>query len=122
MIDFENMKYSKMKEDPKYIQKTEDLIVPGEELLGAYKSAKDGIVFTTKRVIIVNVQGFSGKKTDFTSIPYSNATSFSVESSGSFDMDATLNLFIIGIGTLIFEFRGRSDIRDISRYITEAIV
>ena len=119
MIEFDNLKYSKLKEDPKYIQKTEDIIIPGEELLGAYKSAKDGIVFTTKRVIIINTQGFSGKKTDYTSIPYVKATSFSVESSGSFEMDATLNIFIIGIGTLIFEFRGRSDIRDISRYITE---
>ena len=122
MIDFENMKYIKMKEDEKYSKKAEDLIVPGEEILGSYKAVRDGVVFTTKRVIIINVQGFTGKKTDYTSLPYSKFNAYSIESAGVFDMDAELNVYISGMGMLKFEFRGRSDIKEISRYISQAII
>ncbi len=122
MIDFTNMKYIKMKEDDKYKKKAVDLIVPGEEVLGSYKAVRDGVVFTTKRIIIINVQGLTGKKTDFTSIPYAKFNAYSVESSGVFDMDAELNIFVSGMGMLTFEFRGRSDIKEISRYISQAII
>ena len=122
MIDFTNMKYIKMKEDENYKKKVKDLIVPGEEVLGSYKAVRDGIVFTTKRVIIINVQGFSGKKVDYTSIPYAKFNAYSIETSGVFDMDAELNIFVSGMGMMTFEFRGRSDVREISKYITQSIV
>ncbi len=122
MIDFENMKYIKMREDEKYSKKVVDLIVQGEEVLGSYKAVRDGVVFTTKRIIIINVQGFTGKKTDYTSLPYAKFNAYSIESSGVFDMDAELNIYISGMGMLKFEFRGRSDIREISRFISQAII
>ncbi len=122
MIDFANMKYIKMKEDDKYKKKAKDLIVPGEEVLGSYKAVRDGVVFTTKRIIIINVQGLSGKKIDYTSIPYAKFNAYSIETSGVFDMDAELNIYVSGMGMLTFEFRGRSDIREISKFISQAII
>jgi hypothetical protein len=122
MIDFTNMKYIKMKEDDRYSKKAIALIVPGENILGSYKAVRDGVVFTTKRIIIINVQGMTGKKTDFTSIPYSKFNAYSIESSGVFDMDAELNIYISGMGMLTFEFRGRCDIKEISRHISQAII
>lgn len=122
MIDFQNMKYIKMKQDSSYEKKVKDLIVPGEEVLDSYKAVRDGIVFTTKRIIIVNVQGITGKKVDYTSLPYAKFNLYSVESSGVFDMDAELDIYISGIGKLRFEFRGRSDIKQISKYISQAMI
>lgn len=122
MIDFQNMKYIKMKQDDSYQKRVEDLIVDGEDVLDSYKAVRDGVVFTTRRIIIVNVQGFTGKKVDYTSIPYSKINAYSVESAGTFDMDAELDIFISGMGRLRFEFRGRSDIKQISKYITQAII
>ncbi len=122
MIDFTNMKYIKMRQDDSYSKKVKDLIVPGEEVLGSYKAVRDGVVFTTKRIIIINVQGFSGKKVDYTSIPYAKFNAYSVETSGVFDMDAELNLYVSGMGMMTFEFRGRSDIREISQFITQSII
>jgi len=39
-------------------------------VIDAYKAMRDGVVFTTKRIIAVNVQGITGSKKDFTSLPY----------------------------------------------------
>ncbi len=37
-------------------------------------------------------------------------------------MDAELDIFVSGMGKLRFEFRGRSDIREISKYISQSII
>lgn len=122
MIDFENKDYLKLKEDDSYGKKARDLIVDGEEVLGSYSSVRDGIVFTSMRIIIINVQGLTGKKVDFTSIPYKKINAYSVETSGVFDMDAELDIFVSSIGKLRFEFRGRSDIKKISTFISQSIL
>ena len=122
MIDFQNKSFLKMKQDSSYSKKVQDLIASGEEILDSYKSMRDGVVFTTMRIIVINVQGITGKKVDYTSIPYKRINVYSIETAGTFDMDAELDIFISGIGKLRFEFRGRSDIREISRYISQAII
>ncbi len=122
MIDFENKKYLKLKQDKSYGDKAADLVVPGEEIIDSYKSMRDGLVFTTKRLIVINKQGMTGKKTDFTSLPYAKFNAYSIETSGVFDMDAELEIYISGMGRLTFEFKGRSDIKAISRHISQAII
>lgn len=122
MIDFQNKKYLKMKQDSSYAKKAQDLLANGEDILDSYKSMRDGIVFTTMRIIIINVQGLTGKKVDYTSIPYKRINVYSIETAGNFDLDAELDVFISGIGQLRFEFRGKSDIREISRYISQSII
>ena len=122
MIEFENMKYIKMKLDDSFGKRVVDLIVPGEEILGSYKAIRDGVVFTTKRIIIINVQGFTGKKIDYSSVPYAKFNAYSVQTSGVFDMDAELDIYVSGMGMMTFEFRGRSDIREISKFITQSII
>ena len=122
MIDFQNKAFLKMKEDNGYASKVHHLIVSGEEILGSYKSMRDGVVFTTSRIIVVNVQGITGKKVDYTNIPYSKINVYSIETAGTFDMDAELDIFISGLGKIRFEFRGKSDIVGISRYISQAIL
>ena len=59
------------------------LFVTGEQFIGEYQAMRDFVVFTNKRVIAVNVQGLTGKKKDFTSLPYSKVQLFSVETSGT---------------------------------------
>lgn len=122
MIDFQNKKYLKMKQDSSYAKKAHDLLAHGEEILDSYKSMRDGVVFTTMRIIIINVQGLTGKKVDYTSIPYKRINVYSIETAGTFDLDAELDLFISGMGQLRFEFKGKSDIKEISRYISQAIM
>lgn len=122
MIDFENKKYLKMKEDNGYAKLVDEILVDGEEVLGAYKSVRDGIVFTSFRLIIINVQGLTGKKKDFTSIPYKRINAYSVETAGVFDMEAELIIYLSSIGQLYFEFKGRSNVKAISKHISQALM
>ena len=81
MIDFANGPLYKLKEiNPNTIEKDIiPILVNGEQIIGAYKAIRDFVVFTDKRVISVNVQGISGKKKDYTSMPYSKISVFSIE-------------------------------------------
>lgn len=83
---------------------------------------RDFVVFTNKRVIAVNVQRLTGKKKDFTSLPYSKAQVFSIETSGTFDLDSELQLCFSGIGMVKFEFTRASDIIEISRILGEYVL
>jgi hypothetical protein len=66
---------------------------------------RDYVAFTSKRIVAVNVQGMTGK--DFTSLPYSKIQAFSIESAGTFDLDAELELWFSGLGKVKFEFKGK---------------
>lgn len=119
MIDFENKTVFKLKQDHSYAEKVEELLIEGESVLDSFKSQRDGIVFTTKRIITLNIQGVTGKKRDYTSIPYNKISAYSVETSGFFDRDSELEIYVSGIqGNMRFEFKGNVDIRQISQYIS----
>jgi hypothetical protein len=119
MIDFKNGSVFKLRkvDDAKFYDELRPLLVAGETLLGCYQDVRDHVVFTDKRIISVNVQGSTGKKKDFTTLPYSKISVFSVETSGTFDLDSELELYYSGVGRIRFEFRGASDILEISRII-----
>ncbi|SET50942.1 PH domain-containing protein [Oceanobacillus limi] len=78
-----------------------ELIAPTENVEHAYKLIRDLFVFTNKRLILVDKQGVTGKKTEYHSIPYKNITHFSVETAGTFDLDAELKLYVSGSATPI---------------------
>lgn len=122
MINLENSVFLKLKEDHSYEEKVEVLLLNGERVLGSYNSSKVGIVFTSLRIIVLNVQGMRGKKVDFTSLPYREINHYSIEVSGSFEKDVSLDLAVGGLGKLRFEFKGNSNIIEIVRYISEIIM
>lgn len=98
------------------------MLVHDEELLAAFKGARDYVVFTNKRLIAVNVQGMTGKKRDYTSLPYSKVQSFSVETAGTFDLDAELDLWFSSLGKVRLEFKGKVDIRALSQMIASYVL
>jgi hypothetical protein len=117
MIDFENKNYFKLKQDADYADKVRELLIDGEEIIDAYKTMRDGVVFTTSRIIAVNVQGMTGSKKDYTSLPYKNIVAYSVETSGTFDLDAELQVYYSALGMVNFEFTGSTEILQIARHI-----
>ncbi len=72
------------------------LLASGETIEVAYKLVRDMFIFTPKRLILVDVQGMTGKKIEVKSIPYRSITFFSVETTGHFDLDAELKIWISG--------------------------
>ncbi len=120
MIDFTNGSLFKLKIVPyREVEKEiTQLLIPGENVINAYKGIRDFVVFTDKRAIAVNIQGITGKKKDFTSLPYSKIQAYSIETAGVFDMDSELELYFSGIGKVKFEFSGQSDIVKIGQLIS----
>ncbi|MBK1875768.1 PH domain-containing protein [Pelagicoccus mobilis] len=55
---------------------------------------RDKFIFTNRRLIIVDVQGMTGRKVQYLTIPYSKITKYSIETAGSFDLDAELKIWI----------------------------
>ncbi len=96
--------------------------VKGESILGTYKGIRDGVVFTTHRIIAINVQGITGKKKDLTSLPYSKIQTFSIETAGTFDLDSELELWFSGLGKVKLEFSSRANVSEIAKIISERIL
>lgn len=118
MIDFKNGLLYKLKRDASCRERDiAALLVPGEQVLSSYTAVRDYVVFTNKRVISVNVQGITGKKKDYTSLPYANIVSFSIETAGTLDLDSELELYFSAVGKVRFEFLGDSDIVEIGKAI-----
>lgn len=122
MIDFENGSFVKLMKSDSAGKAVEQLLIPGETIIGSYKGIRDSVTFTNKRVIAINVQGLTGKKKDYTSLPYSKIQAFSVETSGVFDMDSELELWFSSLGLITFEFTGNSDIVAIGQAIGSFIL
>jgi hypothetical protein len=72
------------------------VLTPGERIERAYQLIRDMFVFTDKRLIFVNRQGLSGSKVEYQSIPYRSITRFSIETAGTFDLDAELKIWLTG--------------------------
>lgn len=119
MIDFNNGNYLKLKmvNPADGESMISQLLIDGEKVISAYKSVRDFVVFTNKRIIAVNVQGVTGKKKDYSSLPYAKISAFSVETAGHFDLDSELELWFSGLGKVKFEFSGNSNIVEIGKLI-----
>ncbi len=122
MIDFNSQGFfARLKKvnDSEFGKIISDFLIDGETVIGAYKSVRDGVVFTNKRIIAINVQGITGKKQDYTSIPYSKISTFSLETAGVLDLDSELELYMSGVGKVKFQFTGNTDIKSICRAISQ---
>ncbi|MGK6308955.1 PH domain-containing protein [Variovorax sp. DT-64] len=83
--------------DPAKIQQEfSQILAKGEVVEHAYQLIRDYFVFTDKRLVLVDKQGMTGSKIDYHSIPYKSITHFSVETGGTFDLDAELKIWISG--------------------------
>lgn len=72
------------------------LLAQGEQVHAAYQLVRDSFLFTDRRLIMVDKQGMTGRKVEYHSIPYRAITHFSVETAGTFDLDAELKIWLSG--------------------------
>lgn len=84
------------------------LLAPGETLQRAFALIRDLIVFTDRRLILVNKQGVTAKKTEYRSIPYRAITMFSLETAGHFDLESELRIWLSGQAAPIELYLGRN--------------
>ena len=72
------------------------ILTQGEVVQVAFRIIRDLIVFTDRRLILVDKQGLTGRKVSYLTVPYRAITSFSVETAGSFDFDSELAIWVSG--------------------------
>jgi hypothetical protein len=78
----------------KLTEKYERLLAEGEQIELGFQLFRDTFMFTDKRLIIIDVLGLTGSKIEYKSMPYKNISRFSLETAGTFDLDAELKIWI----------------------------
>jgi hypothetical protein len=70
------------------------LLIDSETIELGFKLIRDTFIFTNKRLILIDKQGITGSKTEYRSITYKSISRFSVETAGTFDLEAELKIWI----------------------------
>jgi hypothetical protein len=70
------------------------LLIEGEQIELGFKLIRDTFIFTNKRLTFIDVQGLTGSKTEYLSITYKSISRFSIETAGTFELDAELKIWV----------------------------
>lgn len=97
------------------------LMVGDERPVAAYKTLRDTAVFTTKRLIVRDAQGITGKKVEMYSLPYSSINMWSTENAGTLDFNAEVELWTRA-GHIKIKLGKGVDVRKIDNLIGWAVL
>ena len=100
------------------------LLINGESVLMAFKTVRDQLLFTNKRIISIDVQGITGKRKSYSTLPYSKIQFFAIQTPGFAELIPDAELFIQYANgfTASFEFKGKVDIGEIGRVISQYVL
>lgn len=100
------------------------LLIADEKVEFAFKTIRDQLVFTNKRIISIDVQGITGKRKSFATMPYSKIQYFSIQTPGFMELFPDSELFVMFTNgfTAKFEFKGAVDIGKIGRILSEYVL
>ena len=102
-------------------QDVNDLLVEGEQAVAAYRTFRDSAVFTTKRLIVRDAQGLTGKKVEVYSLPYSRIDMWSSENAGRLDLNSELELWTRA-GHIKVKLSKGVDVRRLDKLIAWAVL
>ena len=101
------------------------LLVDGEEIIYAFKTVRDQLIFTDKRIISIGLHGITGTKISYATMPYAKIQYFTVHTPSVAEIlfaDSELYIVFNNGFTTKFEFKGDVDIRGIGKLISEFIL
>lgn len=100
------------------------LLLNDEVILSAFKTIRDQLVFTNKRIVAIDVQGITGSKRSFSSLPYSKVQFFAIQTPSVMEMvkDSELYLEFSSGFSATFEFKGNVDIGQIGRMVSKYVI
>lgn len=100
-----------------------EILFPGEDIESVFNIMRDKWVFTTHRLIIEDIQGVTGKKREYHSIPYKSITHFLIETAGNFDSDCEMKIWISGTAQPFEqEFSRGTNIKEVQRMLASHIL
>lgn len=100
------------------------LLTEAEEIELGFSLLRDIFMFTNKRLILIDIQGLTGKKQEYLSLPYRHISRFSLETAGTFDLDAELKIWISSENapSVSKRFNKSIDIYAVQRYLAEKVI
>ena len=108
--------------DPReLIQKHREALTEGEVVTYVYKTIRDYIAFTNWRVLYINVQGITGSKREFLTVPYRSITAFAIETAGTFDLDAEIKIYLSGHEPIEFKVGRNDDMRGLQTFLAQKL-
>jgi len=104
-------------------EKFSKLIAEGEAIELGFKLIRDTFIFTNKRLILIDVQGITGSKREYLSLPYKSISRISLETAGTFDLDAELKIWISSEDTpsVSKKFDKSIDVYEVQKYLIQKI-
>lgn len=100
------------------------LLTEGEEIEIGFKLLRDTFIFTNKRLILVDKQGLTGSKTEYLSINYRQISRFSVETAGTFDLEAELKIWISSetVPSIVKRFNKSVDVYEVQKILAHHVL
>ena len=100
------------------------LLADGEHIELGFKLIRDTFMFTNKRLIIIDVQGLTASKVEYNSMPYKSISRFSLETAGTFDLDAELKIWISSenMPSVSKRFNKSIDVYEVQRYLASKVM
>ncbi|UZR98181.1 PH domain-containing protein [Chondrinema litorale] len=101
-----------------------NLLCDNESVELGFKLIRDLFIFTNKRLILINKQGVTGKKREYLSIGYKSISRFSIETSGHFDLDAELKIWISSEDepSIVKKFNSSVNIYDLQKVLAQHVL
>ncbi len=100
------------------------LLIDTEEIEIGFKLIRDTFIFTNKRLILVDKQGLTGKKIEYLSIAYKSISRFSIETAGTFDLDAELKIWLSSetVPTVSKKFNKSVNVYDVQKLLAQHVL
>ncbi|WP_461107344.1 PH domain-containing protein [Tessaracoccus terricola] len=102
-------------------QDVSQLLVRNESAVAAFKTFRDVAIFTTRRLIVRDAQGLTGKKVEVYSLPYTAINMWSSENAGTLDFNAEIELWTRA-GHIKIKLGRGVDIRRLDNLIGHAVL
>lgn len=108
----------------KLSQKYARLLIDSEQIELGFNLFRDVFMFTNKRLILIDVQGVTGSKVEYRSMPYKSISRFSLETAGTFDLDAELKIWISSENTpsVSKKFNKSIDVYEVQKYLASKVM
>lgn len=100
------------------------LLIENEVIELGFQLFRDTFIFTNKRLILIDVQGLTGSKIEYKSFPYKSISRFSLETAGTFDLDAELKIWISSetLPSVSKKFNKSIDVYEVQKYLAAKIM
>lgn len=100
------------------------LLTDNEDIELGFKLLRDTFMFTNKRLILIDVQGITGSKVEYKSMPYKSISRFSLETSGTFDLDAELKIWISSedAPSVSKKFNKSINVYEVQKYLADKVM